>query len=252
MPIIGDSRDYRDSQTRLKIITYKRLSGSGMKKAECGETHPAIPHFAGGAHHRRTMANTRRESTALQGSENTSYSAGLILIPAMGLRPHLSTSIPDIRQGINNLSLPVCAEMISCIASAIDTAFALHTTTLKGSTVSLIHGSVADTKLFAVSPYPERSVELCEVPSWDQLFDFALANIGHLLKPGHALGTWFNDYELMHVLDVVVCLSNRDEALDLAKRNRQLAIFDIQSRREISVSSPSETLLVSLPGGDNA
>ena len=198
------------------------------------------------------MANTRRESTVFYRSENAIESAGSGPIPALGFGPHLFTPAAATCQGINNLTLPFCAAMTSCVVSAVDTSFALHTTTLKGSTVSLIHGNLADKKLFTVSPYPERTAEFCEAPSWDQLFDFALANVNHLLKPGHAMGTWFNDYELMHVLDVVVCLSDRDEALDLAKRYRQLAIYDLQSRREIPVSRPSEILVVRCAGGVNA
>jgi hypothetical protein len=141
--------------------------------------------------------------------------------------------------------------MLSRIAGAVDTSFALHNRR-NGSTVSLIHGSMADQKLFSVSIYPERTIELWERPTRQELFDFAQANVELLLKPRHAIGTWFNDYELMHIFDVVVCLSDRDEALDLAKRYRQLAVYDLQSRREIPVSRPSEILLAGRAGGVNA
>jgi hypothetical protein len=137
------------------------------------------------------------------------------------------------------------------IKEAVDVSFAQHNRT-NGSTVSLTDGDMAGKKLFSVSIYPSRSISLWERPSWDELFEYTKANLDLLLKPGHAMGTWFFDYELMHVLDVVVCLPDRDEALDLAKRYRQLAIYDLQLRREIPTSRRSELLLAGLAGGVNA
>ena len=82
--------------------------------------------------------------------------------------------------------------MISCIESAVDIGYCSHSKT-HGSTVSLIHGNMAGQKLFSVSIYPERTFELWESPTRQELFDFAKANVDLLLKPGHAIGTWFND-----------------------------------------------------------
>jgi hypothetical protein len=98
------------------------------------------------------MANMHRELTASFRSEDATYSAGSRLIPALGLGPHLSTSDQAACQESNHSALPICKAMISCVADAVDTSYALHTTTLKGSTVSLIHGNLADKKLFTVSP----------------------------------------------------------------------------------------------------
>ena len=137
------------------------------------------------------------------------------------------------------------------VKKLVDVSFAQHNRT-NGSTVSLIDGSMVGKKLFSVSIYPSRSMTLWERPSWEELFDYTKANLDLLLKPGHAMGTWFNDYGLMHVLDVVVCLSDRNEALHLARRYRQLAIYDLQSRREIPAPRQSEMLLAGLAGGANA
>src|ERR1017187_7573198 len=106
-----------------------------MKKARCGCTHPATPHFAGGAHHRRTMANTRRESTAPCRSENAIESAGSGPIPALGFGPHHSTLVDAVCQEFNHLKLPIREPMISCIARAVDMAFDSHSRT-HGSTTS--------------------------------------------------------------------------------------------------------------------
>lgn len=145
---------------------------------------------------------------------------------------------------VRGQTLTICDAMISCITAAVDTSFAVHTTTLKGSTVSLIHGNLANKKLFSVSIYPGRTVELSTTPTWEQLFEFALANVELLLKPEHALGTWFDDYELVHVLDVVVCLSNRDAALGLGLLHHQSAIYSLSLRQEIKVVRPSEAFLL--------
>jgi hypothetical protein len=118
----------------------------------------------------------------------------------------------------------------------VDIAFALHTRT-NGSTVSVIDGNMAGRKLFAVSTYPARTIELSDPPSWQQLFAFALASWELLLKPRHALGTWFNGR--VHVLDIVVCTSDRAEALTLGSVFHQRSIYSLEARQEISVPRPS-------------
>ena len=178
------------------------------------------------------MANTLRESTARLRSENPINTAGSVPIPALGFGPHLSTALPAIRQECDRSALPIADPTISLIVSAVDTAFALHNKA-NGSTVSVALGDMARRKLFAVSPYRERTIELWERPTWQEIFDFALANRELLLKPRHALGTWFNDKELVHVLDIAVWCTDRAAAIALAKRNRQSCIYDLATCQEI-------------------
>jgi hypothetical protein len=184
------------------------------------------------------MANTLRESTAHPHSENASDTAGSRPVPALGSGPHLSTANLAVCQEFNHLRLPIREPMISCIASAVDMAYDSHSKT-HGSTVSLIHGNMVGQKLFSVSIYPERTVELWTPPTWQQLFSFALANTDLLLKPAHALGSFFDDWTLEHVIDVVVLTSDRDAALALGLAARQLSIYDLLVRRVIDVRSPS-------------
>ena len=148
------------------------------------------------------------------------------------------------------VTLPICDAMLSCIASAVDTSYTQHNRT-NGSTVSLVHGNMADRKLFSVSIYPTRTIVLWERPTRQELFDFALANLELLLKPAHALGTWFDDWNQVHVLDVVLLVPDRDAALALALCHGQIAIFDLESRCEIPVPHQSEILLASHAGGAN-
>ena len=139
------------------------------------------------------MANTRRESTASYRGEDAPNSAGSTPIPALGYCPHHSTPVDAISQELNDLKLPVREPMISCIASAVDIAYNSHSKT-HGSTVSLVYGNMVGQKLFSVSIYPNRTIELWTPPTWQQLFSFALANADLLLKPAHGLGSWLNDW----------------------------------------------------------
>jgi hypothetical protein len=185
------------------------------------------------------MANTRRESTASYRSEDAIYSAGSDPIPALGFGPHHSTAVHPFCQEFNHLKLPIREPMISCIAGAVDIAYDSHAKT-NGSTVSLSHGNMVGQKLFAVSPYPDRTVELPTRPTWQQLFSFALANADLLLRPAHALGSCFNEWTLKHELDVVVLCSDRDAALDRGQRCHQMSIYDLEARQVIAVPRPTQ------------
>jgi hypothetical protein len=148
------------------------------------------------------------------------------------------------------LTLSARKAVISWIGVAVDTAFALHHSMAKGSTVSLIHGNMAGERLFAVSVYPGRTTELLKRPSRQQIFEFALANLDLLLKPNHALGTWFNDEKGgVHVLDVVVCISDRTEALTLGLWFNQLSIYSLELLQIIPVPRPSREVEESSVGG---
>jgi len=183
------------------------------------------------------MANTRRESTASHRSEDATDAAESSPIPALGLDPHLSTADHAVRQETSRLALPIRVRERFLITRTVDIAFALHNKT-NGSTISLIHGDMAGRRFFSVSIYPERTVEFWARPSWEELFAFTKANLNELRKPGHALGTWFNDRHLVHVVDVVVCVPERGAALDLGFRFGQLSIFDLEARREVPVPHP--------------
>jgi hypothetical protein len=105
-------------------------------------------------------------------------------------------------------------------------------------------GNLAGLSRFAVSTCPERTEELVKAPTWKVLFAFALLNSDLLLRPTHAMGTWFQSRRKRHILDVVVCPSSLDEAIRLGIRHSQEAIYDLKAGREIAVmltaGSPQE------------
>ena len=180
------------------------------------------------------MATTSRESTA-------SFHSGLIPLPSSAYGHRISTAADPTCQEVNPLALPIGEPLISCVLWLVETALELHFRT-NGATVSLSQGNMAGRKLFAVSIYPERTVKLSVQPSRHNLFAFVVANLALLLMPGRALGTWFDDRDGVHVLDVVVCLSDRHAALKLGSLFRQWSIFDLSTCRELRIGEPASLL----------
>jgi hypothetical protein len=187
------------------------------------------------------MANTRRESTTSHRRGDSSSLTRAVPSPSSDYSPRIFTAADPTCQQINNLSFPIREPLISRILGAVETTLELHRRT-NGATVSVIRGNLAGRRLFAVSIYPERTIELTAQPSWGQLFAFALANFELLLMPERAIGTWFNVQEGVHVLDVVLCLADRDAAIDLGLRFHQWSIFDLAAGREIRIRRASRLL----------
>jgi hypothetical protein len=131
----------------------------------------------------------------------------------------------------------VVGSLIIRILEAVEIAFLSHVRD-GGATVSLSKGNLAGRKLFAVSTYPERTTEIKDPPTRQQLFAFIVADVDPLFRRNHALGTWFNKNKGVHVLDLVVCLRDRDKALDLGRHFGQQSIFDLAAGREIQIESP--------------
>lgn len=124
--------------------------------------------------------------------------------------------------------------IISKIGDVADISFALHHE-FRGSTVSIFDGNLFGEKLYALSIFPGRTVELRNAPTWRQIFVFALQNAEFLLRENCALGTWYHRRRRVHVLDVVVCISNREAAKELAKCFDQESIYCLESGTEIAV-----------------
>jgi hypothetical protein len=103
-----------------------------------------------------------------------------------------------------------------------------------GATFSLYFGSVLGHELFAVSLYPERSVQVRGrfVPArWLQAF--IVQGQGLLNDPRIAVGIWYNEEDDLTCLDVTAILPNRDQAIELARRYNQIAIYDLLRGEEI-------------------
>jgi hypothetical protein len=159
--------------------------------------------------------------------------------PASQERPAHPISDGLARQALGDTRPKLLETVIPQVAKLVRNAAALHNER-SGSTVSLSHGNMDGLNFYAVSAYPERTVELAAEPSWEMLFAYAAINLDLLLVPGHALGTWLDIDRKLHVLDVVLCPSSVGEAIRLGVLYGQKAIFDLQSRREISLALISD------------
>jgi len=120
-----------------------------------------------------------------------------------------------------------------------------------GSTVGVFDGSLAGRKLFALSIFPDSTVELYDPPTWRQIFVFALANLDLVLRKGCAIGTWYDRNRHLHVLDVVVCVANLQAALELGKCFDQQSVYDLERCQGIAIPYRSSVSNLNLVGGGN-
>ncbi len=192
------------------------------------------------------MANTLRESTARQRSDNSHALEELTQLSTWGYGPHSSNAADKICQETASVPLPLREPLISQIANAASTALTSHRRT-NGATVSVLNGNLVGQKLYSVSIYPRRTIELDSTPSWRQLFAYALTTVDILLAPGRALVTWFDEERRLHVLDVVVCCPEYEVAVILGLRFGKCAIYDLAEGVVINIARPSTVALT--PGG---
>ncbi len=174
------------------------------------------------------MANTLRK-TAVSSSPAGDGRLGL-----PGDRPKHSTLGHSPRQEGRPPLLYALEAAASLLEGTAKTAANLHNR-CAGSTVNLINGNLTGSARFAVSIYPERSVELITPPTWELLYAYAAANFDLLRLTDHALGTWVDALRNRHVLDVVICPAALGEAISLGTRHQQQAIFDLQAGEVISL-----------------
>jgi hypothetical protein len=120
-----------------------------------------------------------------------------------------------------------------------DSVVAMHRAT-GGATVSIREGNLVGHRGFAVSVFPNRTHQLVTPPTPVDVGNFLCQNLDLLVRLNTAVGSWLDAPAGLHHLDVVVCPRDRSVAIDLARRFNQRSIFDLDERREISVSRPSE------------
>ena len=59
------------------------------------------------------------------------------------------------------------------------------------------------------------------------------ANEDILADPKHSVGTWYNTTDNETYLDIVLTLPNLESAISAAEQANQIAIYDLEARREI-------------------
>ncbi|HEY5212540.1 MAG TPA: hypothetical protein VIJ38_05905 [Acidobacteriaceae bacterium] len=187
------------------------------------------------------MATTLHDSTAFNRSESAAVSVTSGYFSSLYYDPRSFTAVDSTCQEHGGLVLPIDESLASRIVDAADAVSSLHEDA-GGSTVSLVEGDMAGKKLFAVSIYPTRSVELKSPPSAWQIFAFILDNLSLLRMPDHAVGTWPDKDRGVHVLDVVVCVEDRWMAAELGVHFNERSMYDLAARKEISLVRPLQAL----------
>jgi len=59
--------------------------------------------------------------------------------------------------------------------------------------------------------------------------------VSHALEHEKIVGGWLNEENELFYFDSIKIFSNLDEAVEFAKQNKQLAIFDLTNLREIRI-----------------
>ncbi len=104
----------------------------------------------------------------------------------------------------------------------------------EGATFSLHFGDMRGQPLYAVSLYPERARRSTgNAVSARILQLFITDNLDLLADSRCSVGLWYNEDEDVTYRDIIAALPDRQEAMTLALRYDQIAIFDLLNLNEI-------------------
>lgn len=106
-----------------------------------------------------------------------------------------------------------------------------------GATYNLSKGNLSGTKTFAVATHPDRSVILDHAPTETELAQYVEKN-QDILNDETSLGVWSSDGKVY--LDIVSTLEDKEKAIELGKKNNQIAIFDLHTLQEIPTGGTGE------------
>ena len=177
------------------------------------------------------MANTRRDASLLiRAAEVHPNPLENLESDLRGSGTRISTALDQLCQVWAELAaLP--SPLQSAILRTAALTLRLYETS-GGSTVCLHRGDMLGQRGFAVGTHPERSVTLSSPATQPELVRYILDNLDVLILPDHALGTWANR-KSAQVLDVVVCMNNQEQAIEMAVRYGEWSIFDLEQGIEI-------------------
>lgn len=93
---------------------------------------------------------------------------------------------------------------------------------------------------YALSLHPDREVviDAAEVTGDDMtliMMGFVTENCDILATPNHYFGAWYDDETDKVYLDVSTIVDDETKALELAREHNQLAVFHLDTGREIRV-----------------
>jgi hypothetical protein len=110
---------------------------------------------------------------------------------------------------------------------------------IHGVTYNLYKGNLAGTPNYAVSTFPERSLDTEGAPTPKVIAAYIKKNMDVLKDPLHSVGTWWDKDAQKFTTDVVRTIPDREEALALGRTHGQKAIYDLGKMEEIPVERRS-------------
>lgn len=112
----------------------------------------------------------------------------------------------------------------------------------EGATLSLRFGDMSRQPLYSVSVWPERGrTSPGDTVSVRILQLFIEANLDLLDDPRCGVGLWYNADAGVTYRDIVAILPDRQEAIALALRYDQIAIYDLHNLTEIETGGTGNT-----------
>ena len=182
------------------------------------------------------MASTSRKTTASFRRKNHKVESDRPRQDGRpGLSPALSTALQPNCQEAYLADFRSLEQAISLIERPVEVALESHSLT-KGATVSISRGNLVGQRLFAVSIFPSRTIELSAPPTRNGLLAFAILNADLLLTPDCAFGLWYDKHgSLHHFLDVVVAVADLQQALELGQIHGQRFAYDLEQQEEITI-----------------
>lgn len=115
----------------------------------------------------------------------------------------------------------------------------------QGATFHLYFGNLLDHPLFSVGllpdlfplPEPGRAVDLKDLRA------FVRGNQDLLKQPQHGVGLWYDAEDDQVFMDIVVLVSEREEAIALGAKYNQKSMFDLQAGEVIWLGGTGESIL---------
>jgi hypothetical protein len=91
--------------------------------------------------------------------------------------------------------------------------------------------------LWAVSPFPDRSISLDAAPDAELMAQFRALNADLLEEPKNFVGTWLNKKTGKHILNVVRLDPSKDAAIRVGREAGEDAIFNLKSFEEFNLKT---------------
>lgn len=106
-----------------------------------------------------------------------------------------------------------------------------------GATWNLSQGNMVGTNNYAVAIYPDRA-QILDGVDFDRVEEYILNNSDLLDNPENSFGAWSHDGKVY--LDVVATIPDINQAVELGKKNNQIAIWDLKNGKQISTGGTGE------------